>query len=235
MMYQKLASFYDALVKDEEATRAWVALIEKWIPKGRILELACGSGEITIALAKDGYQVKASDLSEDMILEAKKKPGSERITWSVMDMCDFDDTDCYDGILCLCDSFNYILKEEQVLGMFENVYSHVREDGIFLMDMHSLDRLVEFEEEYNETGHIDKNEYQWTIQSEDNCIYQNFAFYDKDGRSTLEQHIQRVYNPIWIQEQLENIGFEVSIYTDFTQVGICEGEKQFYICRKVKK
>ena len=54
MMYEKLAEFYDALVKDEEATKAWVDLIESYLPKGKIMELACGSGEITIALAKDG-------------------------------------------------------------------------------------------------------------------------------------------------------------------------------------
>lgn len=235
MMYQKLASFYDALVQDEEATKAWVDLIEKWIPKGNILELACGSGEITIALAKDGYQLKASDLSADMIQQAKKKAGSDLVAWNVMDMCDFQDKDCYDGILCLCDSFNYVLKEEQVLTMFQSVYAHLLEDGVFLMDMHSLDRLTEFEEEYNETGHIDGNEYQWTIQSDQDRIYQNFAFYDEDGRSVLEQHVQRVYDPLWIKEQLENVGFHVIIYTDFTQVGICEGEKQFYICKKVKK
>ena len=73
MMYEKLAEFYDALVKDEEATKAWVDLIESYLPKGKIMELACGSGEITIALAKDGYEVHASDLSADMITQAKAK------------------------------------------------------------------------------------------------------------------------------------------------------------------
>ena len=36
MMYEKLAEFYDALVKDEEATKAWVDLIESYLPKGKI-------------------------------------------------------------------------------------------------------------------------------------------------------------------------------------------------------
>ena len=81
-------------------------------------------------------------------------------------------------------------------------------------------------------AHVKDLEYQWTIASEDDRIYQNFAFYDSEGRVTLEQHEQRVYEPAWILAELKNAGFQVEVYTDFTQAGICEGEKQFYICRK---
>ena len=72
MMYEKLAEFYDALVKMKKQ-QSMVDLIESYLPKGKIMELACGSGEITIALAKDGYEVHASDLSADMITQAKSK------------------------------------------------------------------------------------------------------------------------------------------------------------------
>lgn len=235
MMYQALAQYYDALVKDEEATQDWVELITQHMPKGRIMELACGSGEITIALAKLGYQVSASDLSAEMISEAKQKPDSELVNWSVMDMCSFTAQDCYDGILCLCDSFNYLLEDAQADAMLKEVAAHLHEHGVFIMDMHSLDRLEEFAEEYNEAGKIMGHEYQWTIAADEDRLYQNFAFYDEEGRITLEQHIQRVYDPIQIKEKLEILGFEVEILTDFSEAGIVPGEKQFYICRKVKK
>ncbi len=39
MMYGTLAQFYDALVKDEEATQAWVALIEEYVNGKEVLEL----------------------------------------------------------------------------------------------------------------------------------------------------------------------------------------------------
>lgn len=232
MMYQVLAKYYDALVKDEEATAAWVEFIKAHMPKGDVMELACGSGEITIALSQEGYHVSASDLSSDMVHAAIAKPGSEAIAWSVMDMSKFEDEHVYDGILCLCDSFNYLLSDTQVDHMFTQVYSHLRDQGVFIMDMHSLDRLDEFVEEYNEAGKIMSHEYQWTIYAVEDRIYQNFAFYDEDGRVTLEQHIQRVYDPMDIKARLEQTGFQVEIYTDFTQEGICEGEKQFFVCRK---
>ncbi len=233
MMYETLAHFYDALVKDDEATEAWVSLIEKYIHGKDILELACGSGEITIALANDGYHVTGTDLSSDMLKEAMKKDDSDKITWKVMNMCNIDINEQFDGILCLCDSFNYLLQEDQVLTMFRQIKDHLKDGGIFIMDMHSLDRLEEFSEEYNEAGRIDQHEYQWTIQTIDDSIYQNFAFYDEEGRITLEQHIQKVYDPLWVKEVLTQLGFDVEIYTDFDQKGICEGEKIFYICKLV--
>lgn len=124
MMYELLAHVYDALVKDDEATACWVELIKAHIRGTELLELACGSGEITIALAQEGYHVDASDLSAAMIEEAKKKDGSEQVSWSVMDMCDLHTDKSYDGILCLCDSFNYLLKDEQVRALFQGAYRH---------------------------------------------------------------------------------------------------------------
>ena len=232
MMYETLARFYDALVKDDDATKDWVTLIENAITGKDILELACGSGEITIQLAKDGYHVLGSDLSSDMIEEAKKKEHIELVDWKVMDMSDFHLDQKFDAILCLCDSFNYLLHKSQVTQMIRLVKEHLRVGGTFIMDMHSLDRLDEFMEEYNEAGRIENHEYQWTIQTSDESIYQNFAFYDEEGRVTLEQHIQRVYDPLWVKEVLECEGFQVSIKTDFVYDGIVEGEKIFYICKR---
>ena len=231
MIYDVLASYYDALVKDDEATAAWVALIQRHMQGNEIMEVACGSGEITIALAQKGYHMHASDISPAMIRAAKAKPGAAMVDWRVMDMRQLQGG-AYDGILCLCDSFNYLLEEAEVSSFFRSVYAHLRKHGVFIVDMHSQDRLKEFAEEYNEAGRVGDHEYQWTIESEDDCIYQTFAFYDEDGRPALEQHIQRVYDPEWIMEQLQACGLAVQVFTEFTREGITEGEKQFYVCRK---
>lgn len=52
MIYNTLAHYYDALVKDEEASREWVSWIESELAPCDCLELACGSGEITEMLVK---------------------------------------------------------------------------------------------------------------------------------------------------------------------------------------
>lgn len=231
MIYNVLAKYYDGLVKDDEATKAWVDLIEPHMQGKRILELACGSGEITIALANKGFEIDASDLSGAMIEEAKKKPGADKVNFFVMDMCDFSVDKKYDGVLCLCDSINYLLQEKQVENLIKDVYAHLEENGTFIFDMHTPDRLYEFEDEFYEQGIVEGIEYTWSIASEDGCIYHNFMFYDNEANASLEQHIQKVYMPALMHSLLEPY-FTYEIYTDFDYKGIQEGEKYFYVCKR---
>ena len=108
----------------------------------------------------------------------------------------------------------------------------MNENGLFFFDMHSWDRLEEFSEEFNETGSFDDGcQCQWSIMSEDELVYQDFAFY-KDNQMVQEHHIQRVYDPKWIQTELEKYFDILKITTDFDQEGLCEGEKYFYVCQK---
>ena len=233
MIYQTLAPFYDLLVKDDEATQMWVDFTQKYAKGTNILELACGSGEITIALAKLGYSMYGTDLSQEMIDEAQEKEGSELVQWKALDMVQLPLDIKYDSILCYCDSLNYVVQNQDVLTVFEKVYACLEDGGVFLFDIHSLDREVEFAEEYIEEGYLDDVAYQWTIRHEDHFLYHSFTFYDANGKLEQEQHVQKVHNPLWVKEQLERIGFDVSMYTDFDLEGIQEGEKIFYVAKKV--
>lgn len=233
MIYNVLAKYYDGLVKDEEATLDWVTLIEKHIHKKDLLELACGSGEITLKLAEHGYHIDASDLSAAMIEEAQKKVGADKVNFFVMDMLAFNVSKTYDGIICLCDSINYLIQEEDLASLFKNVYNCLNEDGVFLFDTHSMDRLEEFKEEFYEEGLVADHEYTWSIISDAPYIYHNFLFYDEEARSFQENHTQRVYEPKQL-EMLLSPYFTFEVVTDFVNDGICEGEKYFYICKKKK-
>lgn len=231
MIYNVLAKYYDGLVKDEEATQAWVTLIEKHIHHKQLLELACGSGEITLKLAEHGYKIDASDLSSAMIEEASKKAGADQVHFFVMDMLAYHVDKTYDGVICLCDSINYLLQEEDLSALFKNVYDSLNEHGVFIFDTHAMDRLAEFKEEFYEEGRIDGHEYTWSIISDAPYIYHNFLFYDEEARMFQEQHTQRVYEPSLLEKLLTPY-FTFSVVTDFTNEGICEGEKYFYICKK---
>ena len=98
MIYDTLAQYYDVLVKDEDASRMWVDWIESQCGPCNILELACGSGEITEMLAQDGFTVSALDLSEEMIEQAKAKDSGHKIRFYHQDMKDlsrFGSGRCY--------------------------------------------------------------------------------------------------------------------------------------------
>lgn len=230
-MYKVLAKFYDGLVKDDSATQSWVSLITQHITKKNIMELACGSGEITLALAKEGYQIDASDISKEMLEEAKQKDKDHSVHYYQMDMTQFHHDKQYDGIICLCDSINYILKDEELSSLFEKIYQALVPSGVFIFDVHSLDRLIEFEEEFYEEGVVGGQQYTWSILTIDDCLHHNFIFYDEDANYRQEQHIQKVYEPSKIEQWLSPY-FVFDVKTDFDLEGIQEGEKYFYICRK---
>ena len=229
-MYNSLAFYYDELVKDDQATSQWVHWIKEVLEPCEILDCACGSGEIDGQLKKLGYRVSALDLSQEMIQVAQNKDCADH--YYCQNMLDLSGMGIYDGICCLCDSFNYILSQEDVKKFFQEVFAHIKPGGWFCFDTHSLDRLIEFENEWNETGQFEDGlRYQWSIMAEEDIIYQDFAFYFDQGIKQ-EHHMQKVYDPMWLVQQLQSYASEIRICTDFDQEGICEGEKIFFQVRK---
>lgn len=76
-MYTAFASVYDRLMADVDYlawARFYHELMERYgVPRGKVCECACGTGSITIALSKMGYQMTGVDLSPDMLFEASQK------------------------------------------------------------------------------------------------------------------------------------------------------------------
>ena len=227
MIYESLANYYDALVKDDEATLKWCNFVEKNAKGKKVLELACGSGEISNELLKRGYDILATDISESMLSKLKQK--YPYIKTKQLDMNDFKLDDKFDTIICFCDSINYFSDYRL---MFRNVYDSLVTGGIFMFDMHSQDRLEEFKEMFIEEGYILNVPYQWTIISNENMIHQHFAFYQEDG-IIQEQHVQYVFKPQEVIDELKKLNFKIKIYTDFDQEGIKTGEKIFFVGEKL--
>lgn len=228
MIYDALASYYDDLVKDDEATKRWVEFVQKYCPKKEVLELACGSGEISYQLQQAGYDIVATDFSASMIEKLKEK--FPTVPTKIIDMSKFQYDRKVDGVFCFCDSINYLATMDDVKSMFQSVHDCLKEDGIFLFDMHSLDRIAEFKELYIEEGMLDVP-YQWTIQSDEDKIVQHFSFYE-ENEILQEQHIQTVFKLEDILAALEELDFNCTVMTDFDSEGVEEGEKYFIIARR---
>ena len=70
-MYRDFAYVYDELMKDVDYD-AWVDFIEKvfqtyQVRPERIVDLACGTGNITSRLASRGYMLTGVDISNEML------------------------------------------------------------------------------------------------------------------------------------------------------------------------
>ncbi len=233
--YEFLGSRYDDLVGDPDATQEWVDWIEENQPGPRFLELGCGSGEITRSLAEN-HQVDGLDLSRAMLDAARKKDPDGTVNWIEGDMRDLSGLGQYDAIGCFCDSFNYLIEDQEVRDFFDTVASHLVEGGLFLFDSHGPSRLEEFADDYEEAGTFeDGTQVQWMISVNEEELYQDFAFYLPDGRTIEEHHLQRVYPIEQLKTWLEK-NFEVeSIMGDFGEESLETCEKVFFVCRKKTK
>lgn len=230
-MYDVLAKYYDELVKDLDSTKRWHDFVLKHATGKYLLDIACGSGDLTIALS-NSYKVDACDISEEMLEIAVNKSKGLDINYFKNNMIDLKISKNYDIITCFCDSINYILDLDEVKKVFIDVYNMLNNDGTFIFDIHSINRLEEFKDEFFETGEFNDITYEWSIESIDDMLYHNFIFFDKESHREFEQHVQKIYEPNFIKKMLTDIGYNVSIFTDFDLIDIQDGEKYFFVCRK---
>ncbi|MCD7839131.1 MAG: class I SAM-dependent methyltransferase, partial [Erysipelotrichaceae bacterium] len=136
MSYENFSYYYDSLM-DSKFYDDYLEFILDHALFDDVFELACGTGEIAIRLAKTGKDVYASDLSMDMLEVAKQKAMGEDVNLILqrVDMTDFTTNREVDLILCLCDSLNYLLEEKQIIQTFKNVYASLKKEGTFIFDI----------------------------------------------------------------------------------------------------
>ena len=208
-----------------------------------ILELACGTGNLTIPLTKKNYDIAGIDISEEMLQVAREKAEKENVELVLLEQdiveLDFDVTNL-DCILCGCDGFNYITYDEDLEGVFAKCHELLKENGLFIFDISSYYKLstVLGNNMYGENR--ENVAYMWQNYFDDyeNLVEMDLAFFVKgeDGRFDKfeENHLQRAYKNEEIIELLKNAGFKnIKTYGDFKlEAPQKDSERVFFVCKK---
>ncbi len=113
-----------------------------------VLDLGCGQGRHSIAMAKRGSEVTAVDFSQRNIMSAMDKAEKENVCRCSF-LCDdvrgyHDDTE-YDKVICLYDVIGSFPEETDNLKIVETAYRQLKRNGIFIlsvMNMELTDTLV---------------------------------------------------------------------------------------------
>lgn len=141
--------------------------------KGTLLDLACGTGSLTVEFCKKGFEVIAVDLSEDMLLLAREKLAEfgDNVLILCQDMCELDLFGTVNATVCSLDSINHLDNLEDVKTAFEKVSLFMEPGGVFVFDVNTL---------YKHTSVLADNTF--VYESEDAfLVWQNSL--QKNGRS----------------------------------------------------
>lgn len=112
-----------------------------------VLELACGSGRLTIPLAEKGFNIKGLDISDEMLNLAKEKANSRNVELDLVkgDMTDFDLGKKFNLIFIPAQSLTHLYEISAIEKCFACVEKHLADDGRFLIELFnpSLEILLE--------------------------------------------------------------------------------------------
>ena len=141
MNYDLFAEYYDELMSgiDYPARAEYMdGIIKKYKPDAHLLvDLACGTGSMTVEFAAMGYDVIGVDLSGNMLSKAREKSDGS-ILYLCQSMQNLDMYGTIDAFVCTLDSLNHIEDREQLLLALSRVSLFMEPDGVFVFDMNTL-------------------------------------------------------------------------------------------------
>lgn len=229
-MYQQFAEVYDEFMQEVPYSQ-WADYIEKiWKEQGQspelVLDLACGTGSLSIELAQRGYDMIGVDQSQDMLGQAREKAdkAGTPILFLEQDMQEFELYGTVDSIICTCDSLNYLLEAEDVRKVFRLADNYLNPGGLFIFDVNTEYKFRQIlgertiAETYEDAAYIWQNYY---YEDEKINEYQ-VTFFQKQEAGELysreeETHYERAYDQAELTGWLEEAGLRVvGVYDAFT-------------------
>ncbi len=142
MAYNEFAYFYDefngAADYDALYTAVKQALTSHGISRGIIADLGCGTGELTLMLAQDGYEMIGIDQSEEMLAVVRDKADQMELPEPLLllrqDLLHLDLYGTIHAAVSTFDTFNHLPDLDKAI---QNAAFFMEEGGVFVFDMNT--------------------------------------------------------------------------------------------------
>ncbi len=246
MSYGVFAEFYDGLTRnvDYKAKADYLCrLFERFAHEpGCTLDLACGTGSLTVEFKKRGIDVFGADMSSEMLTEAQMKAADEEldILFLKQKMQSLTLYGTIDTCVCTLDSISHLQGAREVQKTFDRVAYYMEQGGLFVFDVNTVYKHKEilggntfvydtdevfcvWQNTYSGEQHKVKIELDFFIPEEDHYIrerecFSEYAYAEED-----------------IISMLENSGFEtLAVYRDMTFEQPCEDTQRITFAARKK-
>jgi SAM-dependent methyltransferase len=201
-----------------ESAEGDIVCIEKLAalsPPAQVLDLCCGPGRHSVALARRGYAVTGVDLTPEYLTLAEKLAGSAGVTPEFIhsDMRDYCLPAGFDLAINLFTSFGYFEASEEDHQVLSNVHASLKPKGIFVMDMMGKEILAR---SFQEREWIEEN---GALLLEKRRICRDWSWITNHltvieaGEQKTFEISHRLYSAVELKSALRQAGFKtVTVY-----------------------
>lgn len=243
--YGIFAKYYDCLMADVDyAARAdyLCAVFKRHELSGNaLLDLACGTGNISVLLADAGFDVVGIDASPEMLSHAMVKADAtaNNPIFICQDMRRLDLFGTVNAAVCTLDGINHLPGRQAVLETFKGVSLFLEPGGLFVFDLNTPYKLAHtlsdnsFVYDYGDLYCVWQNSYNKKSKS---CRFDLTFFENNEGSyyRSDESFSEKAYSTAQIKNMLEASGLLLeAVYDD---PGFSEptetSERILYVARK---
>ncbi len=242
--YNSFSEYYDTLMQNVGYAERAEYIIECFDrldhDMGLSLDLACGTGSLTVELKKRGVDIYGVDASYEMLSYAREKAVDNEL--DILFLCQkMQSIDLYgtiDTCVCTLDSINHMTRIEDVQKTFDRVSLFMNQGGYFLFDANTLYKHKVVLADNTFVYDTDDVFCVWQNSlKENNIVDIELDFFEKEGKvyyRTSEEFSERAYSDEELSSMLLKAGFEiVHRFGDMTFDSPKEDEQRIiYIARK---
>ena len=228
-IYTNFALLYDQLMSDSPYDE-WIKFTNYFLANKKVekvVDLGCGTGEITVRLAKQYDEIYGVDQSTDMLTIAHHKAIEKNvphITWIEQDIRNLTGFSNVDVFISYCDVINYIVELDDLQNLFQNVYNSLAKNGLFMFDIHSMEHVEKNLTDQTFAYKNDELAYIWYCSSGETKgeMFHDMTFFYRHEQETVyerfeEIHHQRTYDLETYEQLLRQADFhKINFYADFS-------------------
>jgi ubiquinone/menaquinone biosynthesis C-methylase UbiE len=241
--YSQLARIYDKVMSHVNY-KMWTSYVKNLFqfadhPVKSLVDLSCGTGKHLTFFAKSKIALAGSDKSLAMLQTAKRKPALKSLPLFTGDVSHIAlKSELFDAAIMLYDSINYILQDDQMEKMFDEVSRILKPGGLFIFDVVTEQGLKHCFEDHYESNSWNGLAYQrrsW-FDAVKRIQHNEFLFL-YNGESHKEEHIQLIRErDEWIRLVEKSRMKLIQEFSNFTFLPADrKSERIHYICKKERR